>query len=117
MNIFWSQEMSDEEVVERVRKQINAGRWLFLVISLLFFGMGLWWFSVAFDWIEPFSKRSGTQWYWFWSGVSAGFSLSLLSILLFGKAFLFLYLFLDRFPWRKDRLLIQYYDRLHRNSG
>jgi hypothetical protein len=116
MNIFPARHLSDDELIERTRKHLNASRrlrWFFLVLALAWFGMASWLTSAAFGWVEVLAQGRSVQWPWFLFGLSTGLSFGSFIMLLVLKGMLFLYFFIDHLPWRKDRLLIQYYDQLH----
>jgi hypothetical protein len=124
MNIFGLRNLSDDELAERARKQIQTGhrlRWFYLVLSICCFGIATCCLSFGFDWVETFTRGKGVrgvQWHWFLFGLSTGFSFGFFAILLFGKAALFFYFFLDPLlSNRKDALLVQYYDQLRNTNN
>ena len=118
MNILLESRLSDEELIQRTRKRLNTSwkfRVLLLIAGLLWGGLTLWLIPVAFDWIEDGLKQSGAQWRWFYVGMSTGLG----SLLFISAMMAFYLLFLGIFSTileRRDRLLVQYYDELHRKT-
>jgi TRAP-type C4-dicarboxylate transport system permease small subunit len=121
MKSYWSREVSDEELVERTRKNLNRTqkfRWLFLLYAVVFFGIAIWFAPAAYEWIEKEAQRlSGNQWMPFLVGMSFGMSIGTLYLLLLLKSVAWFILFVNPFIWtRRDRLLVEYHDALHKAS-
>lgn len=122
MKSYWPQHLSDDELIEQTRRNLSRSqklRWLYLVYALAFFSIGAWFAPTAYDWIEAVAKKSiaTSQWIPFWAGMSFGTVLGMVYILLFIKAAVWFILFLNPLIWsRRDRLLVEYYDELHKSA-
>jgi hypothetical protein len=115
MNIFTIRKLSDDELVERTRKQLDnpKGRWLLLVLAVASAAVAVWLAPNIFRWIDTL-KASGPQWRWFLLGLASGLAVAGFLMWLCLSSFYWFWLLFA--PWlfaRKDRLLVQYYDRVH----
>jgi hypothetical protein len=117
MNILLESHLSDDEIVERTRKRLNANwkfRVLLFIASLGFGGILLWGSPMMVKWVTDGLTQSGTQWRWFYMGMSTGMALG--TMLFLGGLMAILFLLMALFPnpfERRDRLLVKYYDKLH----
>jgi hypothetical protein len=115
MNIFGSRKPSDDELIERTRKQLDnpKGRWLLLVLAVGSAAVAVWLGPNIFLWIDTL-KSSGPQWQWFLFGFSSGLTVAAFLMWLCLSSFYWFWLFFAPSLFaRKDRLLVRYYERVH----
>jgi hypothetical protein len=105
MNIFPSGKLSDAEFVEKIRKQLSSARrqaWLLLVFGMCHLG------AIAFIW------RLAVKYGLFQRGFAAGCFVGFFTGFAVMMAVMYFVFFLEHlFGYRKEKLLVALYDRLH----
>ena len=116
MKLISSAPLSDEEIVARARKTLATSRAfgvMLIIMSVLMCGATIWGAMFFIDMVIDEVERSGSQWPWFWIGLSTGASVAALFVAI---AHLALYLIAATtlsFYQQRDRLLVRYHEELH----
>jgi fatty acid desaturase len=105
MKIFQSRKLTDAEFVEKIRKQtLSAKRRAWILLAFSFFYLGL----IVFLW------HLAAKYEWFQTGFLVGCFVGVFIGFLLMKALMYFVFFLEHlFGYRKEKLLIAYYDQLH----
>jgi hypothetical protein len=108
MNIFQLRKLTDAEFVEKIRKQTkSAKRRAWILLAFAFFYLGF----IVF--LCRFAAKDG----WFQMGFFAGCLVGIfIGCLLMHSLLYFVYFFEHLFGYRKEKLLVQYYDQLHSSN-
>jgi fatty acid desaturase len=105
MKIFQSRKLTDAEYVEKIRKQTKSAKrraWVLLAFSFFYLGL------IAFSW------HLGVKYEWFQMGFYVGCFVGVFIGFLLMHALMYFVFFLEHlFGYRKERLLIAFYDQLH----
>ena len=105
MKIFQSRKLTDAEFVEKVCKQTKSAKrraWGLLAFSFFYLGL------IAFFWLLT------VKYEWFQMGFYVGCFVGIFVGFLLMKALMYFVFFLEHlFGYRKEGLLIAYYEQLH----
>jgi ABC-type Fe3+ transport system permease subunit len=123
MNIFSSRKLSDEELVQQVRKQLQKGKrwaWFLLIMGVVLLVLLVWVLFLFYHFLSALGfetdhdKRMPSAWEWYRIGLATGVMFGAIIMMVIAKVFLYIYeaiaLILGN---RRDRLLIALYDQLH----
>jgi|GEM_PF-3818857 hypothetical protein len=108
MKIFESRKLTDAEFVEKIRKQtLSAKRRAWILLAFVFFYLGL----IIFVW-QLAAKYNLSQ-----MGFSGGCFVGVFIGFLLMKALMYFVFFFEHlFGYRKEKLLVEFYDQLYSNK-
>jgi|ERR1700677_88004 len=123
MNIFSSRKLSDEELVQQVRKQLQKGKywaWFLLVMGCVLVILLVWLLLIIINLLNSWSqspdhdKHLPSGWEWYRMGLATGVLFGSFVAIMIAKFFLYIYEAITLIKGnRRDRLLIVLYDQLH----
>lgn len=123
MKIFSSRKLSDEELVNNVRKQLQKGKrwgWFIVVISGAFSILTIWFVFIVLSFFGSWSHDNNKDqhfhnlWEWYRIGIATGVALGLVLGVLISKVFFYFYEAITMLAGnRRDKLLVAYHDQLY----